>query len=369
MIHSAKGSKNACVSRKMTQAELSEKIGLLPGENGQIRICQYEKGSHHPREKTLEKIAYVLAVDAEWLKSGLLSKKPYCVYEDYYSFDEDRINEVQYEQRKEALITIMEPEFMEDTMNLLFFDIDGTLANGKYVPESADKAIQQARKNGDLVFICTGRNVSYACGNFHDYADGFVCNNGRLAVLQNEVICDEPIPSETLDIILKKLDEVGAAYVFHTIDKGYLGGNPEGYSFLEIAGDAGYMVQAEDIHAIRAYNYDIWFRDLDHRLKIEKALKGISLVNPHDPHPTADMTVVGFDKGEALVRVAESLNVHLENTYAFGDGVNDVSMLKKAGHGIAMGNGVNEVKEIAEFITTDIDKDGIYNALKHYGLI
>ena len=54
---------------------------------------------------------------------------------------------------------------------------------------------------------------------------------------------------------------------------------------------------------------------------------------------------------------------------AFGDGGNDVSMLRHAAIGVAMGNAVDEVKEHANYITTSVDEDGIANALKHFSVI
>ncbi len=54
---------------------------------------------------------------------------------------------------------------------------------------------------------------------------------------------------------------------------------------------------------------------------------------------------------------------------AFGDGGNDRAMLQSAPVGVAMGNAWTEVKEIADYITTDVDENGIRNALMHYGLI
>jgi len=54
---------------------------------------------------------------------------------------------------------------------------------------------------------------------------------------------------------------------------------------------------------------------------------------------------------------------------AFGDGGNDIDMLKHAGIGIAMENARDDVKEIADFITTSVDDDGITNALKHYNVL
>ena len=58
-----------------------------------------------------------------------------------------------------------------------------------------------------------------------------------------------------------------------------------------------------------------------------------------------------------------------EEIMAFGDAENDIDMLEYAGIGIAMGNGDDGVKAVADFVTRDIDEDGIAYALKHFGLI
>ena len=54
---------------------------------------------------------------------------------------------------------------------------------------------------------------------------------------------------------------------------------------------------------------------------------------------------------------------------AFGDGGNDSGMLRHAGIGVAMGNANEEVKAAADYVTTSVDEDGIYKALKHFGVI
>ena len=54
---------------------------------------------------------------------------------------------------------------------------------------------------------------------------------------------------------------------------------------------------------------------------------------------------------------------------AFGDGGNDIDMLKHVGYGVAMGNAADDVKQAADYVTTEIDNDGIAHALKHFGLI
>ncbi len=54
---------------------------------------------------------------------------------------------------------------------------------------------------------------------------------------------------------------------------------------------------------------------------------------------------------------------------AFGDGGNDISMLKHVQLGVAMGNANPEVKEIANYVTDDVDNDGIWNALKYFSVL
>ncbi len=77
----------------------------------------------------------------------------------------------------------------------------------------------------------------------------------------------------------------------------------------------------------------------------------------------------GYSKATGIARVCELLAIEKSDTYAFGDSANDLEMLAYVAHGIAMGNASKEAKQAAEFVTTDIMKDGIWTGLKYYGLI
>ena len=65
----------------------------------------------------------------------------------------------------------------------------------------------------------------------------------------------------------------------------------------------------------------------------------------------------------------KKLNVPKEQTFAIGDSGNDLPMFAMAGTTICMGNGMDSAKEAADYVTDSVLEDGIYNALKHYGLI
>ena len=62
-------------------------------------------------------------------------------------------------------------------------------------------------------------------------------------------------------------------------------------------------------------------------------------------------------------------NINIEETMAIGDSDNDIDMLKLVNVGVAMGNGNDDIKKIADYITTDINDDGIEKALQHFDLI
>ena len=67
--------------------------------------------------------------------------------------------------------------------------------------------------------------------------------------------------------------------------------------------------------------------------------------------------------------IINRFGLKLEETMSFGDGGNDVPMLRHAGIGVAMGNAADDVKQHADYVTSSVDEDGIMNALLHFGII
>lgn len=254
-------------------------------------------------------------------------------------------------------------------MSIAFFDIDGTLAVGTEVPESAGASVVRLRSGGHLVFLCTGRSREYVERHFGGIADGFICYNGRFAFMGDRVLFDEPLSPEQIASLRETLRNVEADSVFFGAYGAFFGRNPCHYEAVASEYEGGYVQRELSSDSGPVYNFDVLFCNAAHYARIRDALKNTCLLNPHGPHPSADATVSGVDKGDALRVVADRLHISLEDTYAFGDGINDISMLKAAGHGVAMGNAVDELKNAAEYVTTGILEDGVKNALLHYGLI
>lgn len=254
-------------------------------------------------------------------------------------------------------------------MKLVFFDIDGTLASGTEVPLSAQKAVQMLRHNGSQVWICTGRTYVYARQHFHDYADGYIVSNGREGYASTGKIFERPIALSQLQIIKTRLEQIQAGYALFDDAHGHYYGPEEGYAAMASVWDPGFVVHGGDLQDTKIYNLEIWYRSQAHYEQIAAQLKEIAVLNLHGSHPSADATIIGWDKGDALKEAASYLHVPQEDTYAFGDGMNDICMLKAAGHGIAMGNGQQEVKSAASYVTASISDDGVLRGLQHYHLI
>lgn len=82
----------------------------------------------------------------------------------------------------------------------------------------------------------------------------------------------------------------------------------------------------------------------------------------------ADVIEKNVSKAEGLKRLCRYYGVSIEDTVAFGDSMNDYEIIREAGLGIAMGNSVEQLKQVADYVTTDIGEDGIWNACQVLGL-
>ena len=85
------------------------------------------------------------------------------------------------------------------------------------------------------------------------------------------------------------------------------------------------------------------------------------------PFHYADLVLRGIDKGVGITRLCQHFHIDPQATMAFGDGINDLEMLQAAGVGVAMGQGREEIKAIADYVTDSVEQDGIVTALQAFG--
>ena len=255
----------------------------------------------------------------------------------------------------------------------LFFDIDGTLVSFKThrIPQSTVDALEQAKKNGVEVYISTGRpkQVINNLGQIEHLIDGYITANGARCFVEDTLVSQHAIlPSDVKKIIeAADRDNYPAIVVsesrfaiHHYTDEVYeifckgLGVDSSVFADVNDLGD-------EAILQITP------FCTLEQEALLMPTLENCTSGRWHPAF--TDITARGADKGKGLHAMADYLGLNIEETMAFGDGGNDISIIKEAGEGVAMGNAGENLKQVADFITTHVDEDGVKNALIKYGVI
>ncbi len=218
---------------------------------------------------------------------------------------------------------------MDKKIKALFFDIDGTLVSFKThkIPQSTVDALEQAKKNGVEVYISTGRPqlIINNLGQIEHLIDGYITTNGARCFVGDKVVSQHAILPEDVKKIIEAADR----------------------------DDYPAIVVGEHHLAIHHYTDEVY----------EIFAKGLGV------DCVTDITAADADKGKGLHAMADYLGLNIDETMAFGDGGNDISIVREAGTGVAMGNAGDNLKQIADFITTHVDEDGVKNALLHFGVI
>ncbi len=261
---------------------------------------------------------------------------------------------------------------------LLFFDMDGTLWDYRNtVPESAVKAIKEAQKRGHKAFINTGRSRAFIRErSLLDIGfDGIVSGCGTMVEYEGRTIFSRLFPRKEIERILSvcgrygyKLILEGSRYLYANVED-FRDDERDGYYIQKISRELGDDLKplSEDINTmdIQKFSCSTYGRD---REGCREELK-----DTYDfiEHNDIVMEVVPKEcsKGTGIRKVCEKLGVDIDDTYAFGDSINDREMLIEAGKGIVMGSGTDEAKSYADFVTSGLWEDGIMNAMKHFELI
>lgn len=254
----------------------------------------------------------------------------------------------------------------------IFFDIDGTLVsfNTHRIPESTIEALALLRRKGIKIFIATGRHRS-AINNLGDEVfDGYVTTNGSYCVnKQGEAVYRHRIPTNNIQALLDYI-EYKESFPCILVQENALLMNYKNEKvdviFKQLDFPEPPLGNLRDVPADNVYQLIAFFEEHQEE-RIMQVLPGCESTR-WSPLFT-DVVPKGSNKSVGIDKLLASFDITPQETMAFGDGGNDVAMLKHVGLGIAMGNAEDEVKKVADYVTDSVDENGIYNALKHFGLI
>ena len=251
-----------------------------------------------------------------------------------------------------------------------FFDVDGTLLSYKNnrVCPSARAAIARLQEKGVLCIVATGRHmIQMSKLPVADIPfDAFVMLNGQLILdKQQNVLYGMPIEGKAKEFLVEKFnDHTYPAIIIEERDM-YLNCVTDHvekvHEIIAIAKPELSNYKGGNIYQVCAY-----LRPEDEHL-VDPIKEYVEMTSWH--YGGKDIIAGGGGKMNGIKWYLEHIGLKPEEIIAFGDAENDLDMIRFAGIGVAMGNGSEEVKVVADFVTADIDDDGIEKALKHFNLI
>ncbi|BCK46285.1 haloacid dehalogenase [Streptococcus suis] len=276
---------------------------------------------------------------------------------------------------------------------IIFLDVDGTLVDyHNRIPESAIRAIRQARENGHLVYVCTGRSRAEMQPELWEIGlDGMIGGNGSYVEHQDQVIMHQLLSEEDSRAIVDWLHERGLEFYLESNNGLFASENFREraretlliYSMNKgkTAGEVATQ-EVEDVMHGMIFDGQLYRNDLnkvsfvldsyqDH-LDSKQAFPQLVANTWGGRGESAlfgDLGVKDIDKAHAISVLLDHLGASQADTIAFGDAKIDISMLDYCAVGVAMGNGGAEILAMADMITDDVEEDGLYNAFERLGLL
>lgn len=271
-------------------------------------------------------------------------------------------------------------------IRLIATDLDGTLLDDKkQVPERNMQALQECAARGIVIVPATGRTVRGIPDRIRELPGVryVITTNGAVVadLEENRVIDSCRLTMEKAVEIM----ELAAESPDEIMYDAYIDG--DGFTMERFLSNVRYYVKTEGMEELirktrqvvpdtiqyvrdQAKEVDkinFFFVDMDAKERMRETLKTVGgiLVTSSIPN-NLEINAAGADKGGALLRLASYLNMEPAETMAFGDGENDLSMMEKAGIGIAMENGEKSVRNAADYVTLTNEEAGVAAAIEKF---
>jgi Cof subfamily protein (haloacid dehalogenase superfamily) len=258
---------------------------------------------------------------------------------------------------------------------IIFFDIDGTILSHRttHVPASTRTAIRKARENGHLAFINSGRTFAEIDEETKSIGfDGYVCGCGTYINYHGKDLLRAPLPAAVCKSLIEdlrrhKIEAVleGTDAVYYDFDSTF---PPLVRQRESHRREYHFNIRSWEVEDISFDKFCIWCDDPDKSRRFLDNYKDIFDFIDREGR-FYEIVPKGYSKASGVEFLLSYLNIAHEDSYALGDGANDLTMLRYVKYSIGMGNSDDGVPEIVTFLTKDVDQDGVEYALRHYRLI
>ena len=274
---------------------------------------------------------------------------------------------------------------MNRRIRLIALDLDGTLLDSeKRLPPENYAALARAHTSGAYIVPATGRFFGALPDNvrtlpFLRYA--ITINGARVSdAADGEVLYTADLPNAQALEIMRALDALPVIYDCYMDNAGWMTGAmqrraadfaPDRHALQMLREKrspvpelkAFVAARGHDVQKIQFFTHDL---DLRAAFLRECAARFPGTVASSACANNVEINHTDATKGKALLALCRALDVDPAETLAFGDGLNDVPMLRAAGVGVAMGNAVSEVKAAADLVTDDCDRVGVAAVVNRY---
>jgi Cof subfamily protein (haloacid dehalogenase superfamily) len=273
---------------------------------------------------------------------------------------------------------------------IAFLDVDGTIMDEQArVADSTVRAVRQARANGHLVFLATGRSGPEVLPHVAEIGwDGRITAGGGFGTIGDDVVVARTMDAEHVDRLVEVYERLGVDYYFQSYDRIHPNGTiAERYAtFLrEHAGETfegvdpmehprvAPLVQTEPLP--REGIAKSMFIGDDHGMfdavtrELGPDFHVITGTMPQLGSASGEVSLDGVTKGAAIATMLPLLGFTAAQAIGIGDSSNDVEMFDVCGVSIAMPGAIPAVRARASEMTTDVLDDGVWNAFARHGLL
>lgn len=274
---------------------------------------------------------------------------------------------------------------MREPVRLIALDLDGTLLNSSKQLSGSDRAaLARAAEKGTAIVPTTGRfydAMPQAIRELPFIRYAITINGAQAVDLQTgEIIYKAEIPLAQALEVMELLDTLPVLYDCYMGNKAFM--NKDFWGKIDsLVSDPHYRKMVRELRQpvddlrdyIRAQGMDVqkvqFFTDRP-ALRLEM-LEGLSrrfegLIASSSVIDNVEINQARANKGEAMLALAAHLGIPPAATMAFGDGLNDLSMLRAAGIGVAMANGCQEARDAADWVTRSCDESGVAHGIERF---
>jgi 5-amino-6-(5-phospho-D-ribitylamino)uracil phosphatase len=262
--------------------------------------------------------------------------------------------------------------------HIIAVDLDGTLlTDEKIITERTKNVLQSLIADGHHIVIATGRPYRASKQYYHELnlKTPIVNFNGAFVHHPKDVswgTYHSPMKLDTAKAIIETCEAMQVKNVMvEVVDDVYLRNHDDFIVNTFLMGEAKFQIGnlhnllMHDPTSILVHPFDHHqeeFRNLlekEHAEIIEHRTWGA-------PFNVIEITSAGLSKAEGLKKISEHFDVPSDRIIAFGDEDNDFEMIDYAGHGVAMGNAIEQLKNLANHITSTNEEEGIATFLEDY---